>query len=168
MKVRDCLFYSIMAIVFTAPVVFWVWLYITRKNQINFYNRHEPQYQFKVGSNVWVMYLLFGLLYFSSAIILFVVDRPDKSTKLWVCVLVLLILGCLYLYWACFDMFHKLYFDYDTVTYKEFLKKPICFSNKQIVSYKCFKAPWGGVSALFQDGIYGHFPQSVQLLLMLS
>ncbi len=104
----------------------------------------------------------------SSAIILFVVDRPDKSTKLWVCVLVLLILGCLYLYWACFDMFHKLYFDYDTVTYKEFLKKPICFSNKQIVSYKCFKAPWGGVSALFQDGIYGHFPQSVQLLLMLS
>lgn len=121
MKVRDCLFYSIMAIVFTAPVVFWIWLYITRKNQINFYNRHEPQYQFKVGSNVWVMYLLFGLLYFSSAIILFVVDRPDKSTKLWVCVLVLLILGCLYLYWACFDMFHKLYFDYDMVTYKEFL-----------------------------------------------
>lgn len=41
--------------------------------------------------------------------------------KLWVRVLVLLILGCFYLYYACFDMFHKLYFDYDMVTYKEFL-----------------------------------------------
>ena len=74
-KVLDCLFYSIMAIVFTTPVVFGVWLYITRKNQINFY----IQYQFKMGSNAWVMYLLFGLLYFSSAIILSVVDRPVKA-----------------------------------------------------------------------------------------